>query len=227
MRAGRGWLLGVAAWGVLASGAWADDPIRCRLAVFQADVTPPLGHRLLTGHCKPATAVDEPLQARGLVLLADGQSAIVVVSIDWAEIRNTAYDRWRSALAEVAGTTRERVLVSCIHQHDTPLGDLTAQEILTRAGVDGQIIDPVFHEACVQRAATSLKTSLNHAVAVTHFGQGLAKVSELASNRRYLKPDETPTYGRYSGGGSVESRAANIIGCRSGFRLCGIQAVFQ
>ena len=201
-------LWGVAVWIVLASGAWADAPVRCRLAVFQADVTPPLGHRLLTGHRKPVTAVEEPLQARGLVLLADGQPAIVVVSIDWAEIRNAAYDRWRSVLAEAAGTTRERILVSCIHQHDTPLGDLTAQEILTRAGVDGQIIDPVFHEACVQRTAAALKTSLGQAIPVTHFGQGLARVSELASNRRYLKPDGTPTYGRYSGGGSVESRAA-------------------
>ena len=208
MRAGRWGLWGVAVWIVLVSGAWADEPVRCRLAVFHADVTPPLGHRLLTGHRKPATAVDEPLQARGLVLLADGQPAIVVVSIDWAEIRNSAYDRWRSVLAEATGTTRERVLVSCIHQHDTPLGDLTAQEILTRAGVEGQIIDPAFHEACVQRAATALQTAIGQAVPVTHYGQGLAKVGELASNRRYLKPDGTPTYGRYSGGGSVESRAA-------------------
>ena len=186
----------------------AVDSVRCQLAVFRADVTPPLGHRLLTGHRQPATTVDEPLEARGWILLAEGQPPIVVVSIDWAEIRNAAYDRWRTVLAEAAGTTRTRVLVSCIHQHDTPLGDLTAQEMLTKAGVDGQIIDPVFHEACVQRAAAALKTSLGQAVPVTHFGRGLAKVSELASNRRYLKPDGTPTYGRYSGGGSAESRAA-------------------
>jgi hypothetical protein len=83
-----------------------------------------------------------------------------------------------------------------------------AQEILTKAGVDGQIIDPEFHEACVQRVAAALKTSMGKAVAITHFGQGLSRVSDLASNRRYLKPDGTPTYGRYSGGGSVESRAA-------------------
>ncbi len=199
-------------WGIccllLASDTWADEPVTCRLAVFHADVTPPLGHRLLTGHRKPAIAVDEPLQARGFVLLPVGQPPIVVVSVDWAEIRNAAYDRWRSVLAEAAGTTRERVLLSCIHQHDTPLGDLTAQEIITKASVDGQIIDPVFHEACVQRAAAALKTSIGPAVTITHFGQGLGKVSELASNRRYLKPDGTPTYGRYSGGGSVESRAA-------------------
>ncbi len=193
---------------LLVNDSWADEAVACQLAVFQADVTPPLGHRLLTGHRKPATAVDEPLQARGFVILPAGQPAIVVVSVDWAEIRNAAYDRWREALAEAAGTTRERVLLSCIHQHDTPLGDLAAQELLTKAGVDGQIIDPVFHEACVLLAATALKTSIRQAIAITHFGQGLSQVSELASNRRYLKPDGTPTYGRYSGGGSVESRAA-------------------
>ncbi len=186
----------------------AANPVKCRLAVFQADVTPPLGHRLLTGVRKKAEAVDEPLQARGFVLLPEGQPALVVVSVDWAEIRNAAYDRWRTALAEAAGTTRDRVLLSCIHQHDTPLGDLAAQQLITDAGIDGQIIDPAFHEACVQRTAAALKTSITHAVPITHFGQGLGKVAELASNRRYLKPDGTPTYGRYSGGGSVESRAA-------------------
>lgn len=179
-----------------------------RLAVFQADVTPPRGHRLLTGHRKPAEAVDEPLQARGFVFLPEGQQPLVVVSVDWAEIRNAAYDRWRSSLAEAAGTTRERVLLSCIHQHDTPLGDLAAQQLITEAQIDGQIIDPDFHEACVQKTARSLRDSLAHAVPVTHCGQGMGRVAELASNRRYLKPDGTATYGRYSGGGSSESRAA-------------------
>ncbi len=207
----RTWLM-VLIWGVsvLRHGELvrADERLGCQLALFHADVTPPLGHRLLTGHRKPAEAVDEPLEARGFVLLPAGQPPIVVVSIDWAEIRNAAYDRWRTALAEAAGTTRERVLVSCIHQHDTPLGDLTAQTLLTAAGVDGQIIDLAFHETCVQRTATSLKASLTQAVPVTHYGQGQSQISELASNRRYLKPDGTATYGRYSGGGSVESRAA-------------------
>ena len=206
----RLWILGlIVTWvGLVAADASAGEPVRCRLAVFHSDVTPPLGHRLLTGLRKPAEAVDEPLQARGFALLPEGQPAIVVVSVDWAEIRNAAYDRWRTGLAEAAGTTRERVLLSCIHQHDTPLGDLTAQLLITAAGSSGQVIDPVFHEACVQRAADSLKSAISQAVPITHYGQGLGKISELASNRRYLRPDGTPTYGRYSGGGSVESRAA-------------------
>ena len=199
-------------WGIsclfAVKDSYADEPVKCRLAVFQADVTPPLGHRLLTGHRKPVTAVDEPLQVRGLVLLVEGQSPIVVASIDWAEIRNNTYYRWRSDLALAADTTIERVFFSCIHQHDTPLGDLAAQELIKEAGIDGQIIDPAFLDACVLRTNRALRAALPNAVPITHFGYGLGRVKELASNRRYLKPDGTPTYGRYSGGGSEESRAA-------------------
>ncbi|MBX3441334.1 MAG: hypothetical protein KF774_02920 [Planctomyces sp.] len=178
------------------------------LWTFEADVTPPLGHRLLTGLRKPATAVDEPLLARGFVLIPSGQPALVYCAVDWAEIRNDAYDRWRDALAEAAGTTRERVLVSALHPHDAPLADLTAQRLLEKAHVDGQIIDLEFHERAVQGAADALRQGRERARTVTHVGVGAAAASGLASNRRYLRPDGTPSYGRYSAGGSDEARTA-------------------
>ena len=91
-----------------------------RVATFSADVTVPLGHALLFGAGKPAAKIVDPLYARGLVLLGPDKP-IVFAAIDWIEVRNDAYDRWRDALADAAGTTRERVLFASVHQHDAPL----------------------------------------------------------------------------------------------------------
>src|SRR5262249_24772961 len=80
------------------------------LATLAADVTPPLGHPLMGGGIAPAREVVDPLSALGFVLLGGGRP-VVLAAVDWCEIRNDAYERWRSALAEAAGTTPERVLV--------------------------------------------------------------------------------------------------------------------
>ena len=47
-----------------------------------------------------------------------------------AAVRQHAYEMFRDKLAEAVHTTRERVLLSCIHQHDAPYFDLTAQKLL-------------------------------------------------------------------------------------------------
>lgn len=196
---------------VAASTAWlrpADSDSSFRLAVFSADVTPPLGHVLFTGQRKEATAVDDPLFARGFAILPPAQAPLVFVSVDWAEIRNEAHDRWRAALAEAAGTTPGRVLVSCVHQHDTPLADLEAQRILERAGSEAQIIDLEFHEHAVQNTATALANGLKKARPITHLGIGEAEIKDIASNRRFLNSDGTPNYGRYSGGVNLAGRMA-------------------
>ncbi len=180
----------------------AVEPGRFRLAVFSADVTPPLGMPLLgnASFVPPAQGIDDPLFVHGFVLLG-GDKPIVVAAIDFCEIRNDAYDRWRDALAEAAGTTRSRVLFSCVHQHDAPLADLTAQRILERSRRGGTLIDLDYHEQCVRRTAQALRQALPHARPVTHFGIGKAKVDRVASNRRYVDPmgrvrfDRTSTSG--------------------------------
>ena len=58
-------------------------------------------------------SIADPLEAHGLVVLGVGKP-VVFVAVDWCEIRNDAYDRWRDALAEAAGTTAERVLVTAL-----------------------------------------------------------------------------------------------------------------
>ena len=168
-----------------------------RLAVFRADVTPRLGHPLLGSLLAGAKSVDDPLWANGLVLLGPDKP-IVLVAVDWCEIRNDAYARWQDALAEAAGTTRERVLVTSVHQHDAPIADLTAERLLREARVDGQIIDPEYYERTVRKVAAALTSSLSSAQRVTHIGTGQAKVERVASNRRVEGPDGKGTFSRYS-----------------------------
>jgi len=175
----------------------AREKTNVSIATFSADVTPPFGHALFASHIRPAESIGDPLFAKGLVLKS-GELNVVLVSVDWLEIRNDAYDRWRTVLAEAAITTRDRVLLTSVHQHDTPLADLAAERILNERGVQGKLIDLDFHEACVQRVAKSLRESLDSKRAVTHFGVGQAKVERVASNRRYLDPDGTPRHGRMS-----------------------------
>lgn len=168
-----------------------------RVSAFSADVTPPLGHPCMAGGVAPVRKIVDPLYAHGLVLQGAGK-AIVVCAIDWCEIRNDSYERWRKALAEAAGTVPMRVLVSSLHQHDAPVADLEAQRFLDRNKATEQICNLDFHEQAVQRVARALRDGLKHARKITHYGVGQAKIEQLASNRRYLAADGTPRFDRTS-----------------------------
>jgi hypothetical protein len=80
------------------------------LSSFQADITPPLGHALMGGGIAPAQRIDDRLSAHGFVIKG-GELPVVLVSLDWCEVRNDAYDRWRAMLAKAARTSKERVLL--------------------------------------------------------------------------------------------------------------------
>ncbi len=171
-----------------------------RLATFRADVTVPLGHRLMGILPVKAQRVADPLEARGFVLLG-GDAPIVWVAVDWCEIRNEAHDRWREVLAEAAGTRPERVIVTCLHQHDAPVADLGAQELLNAVGLQKQLCDPEFHEECVQRVAKALREALKSPRKVTHFGVGQAIVHNVASNRRMVLAGGKVEFSRGSSSG--------------------------
>lgn len=175
----------------------ADAPSALRLTTFSADVTPPLGHPCMAGGIAPVRQVDDPLLARGLVLLGAGRP-IVFVAVDWCEIRNGAYERWRSALAEAVETDPTRVLVSSVHQHDAPVADLEAERLLEANDCAGRICDLAFHEQAVERAATAARKALTSARPVSHLGLGQAKVERVASNRRHLDPSGKVAFGRTS-----------------------------
>lgn len=166
------------------------------IATFTADVTVPKDHGMMGGYWK-STSVADPLFAKGVVLIG-GEKPVVFVSVDWCEIRNEAFDRWRDVLAQAAGTTRERVLVSSIHQHDAPVADIGAQKILEERGLEGSVCHIKFHETAVQRVGKAVREEMRNRQRVTHIGLGQAKVKEISSNRRYLLPDGTPAFNRGS-----------------------------
>src|ERR1700737_3639286 len=99
------------------------------LATFRCDVSPPLGHPLCGGWIEPARAVDDPLQALGVVLLGSG-NPIVLCSVDWCGLRDDANLVWRQGLAEAVHTVPENVAVHCVHQHNAPFADLRAQDLV-------------------------------------------------------------------------------------------------
>jgi hypothetical protein len=146
---------------------------------------------------KPAARIADPLSARGLVLWG-GERPAVLVALDWTELRNEAYDRWRGELARAAGTSPDRVFLSCVHQHDAPYADLEAQRLLDERGLKGFHVDPEFHERALQAVASALREAAKAPRTVSHLGTGEADVDRVACNRRVVGPDGKARFNRYS-----------------------------
>ena len=153
------------------SSVAADDTFR--LATFSADVTIPLDHRCMGVLPTKSKKIVDPLYAHGFVLLGGGKP-IVICAVDWCEIRNGAYDQWRDALAEAAGTVRQRVLVSSLHQHDAPVTDRGAARLLREVGLPDELYHETFHDDTVTRlpaGATVLGRSSRDAHQVLRWGE--------------------------------------------------------
>jgi hypothetical protein len=163
----------------------ASTPAGLHLAVFQADVTPPLGSPVAYA---PARSIEDPLSARGVVLLGAG-APIVLCAVDWIGIANEGHDAWRQALAEAAGTTPARVAVHALHQHDGVRCDPGAEALLEPLGLGGIRCDVAFVQRALAGVAAALRASLAEARPVTHLGVGEAAVEKVASNRRILGPN--------------------------------------
>jgi hypothetical protein len=177
--------------------ARSDVPASWRLATFSSDITPPIGHPLIAGLRPAAKTIQDRLSARGVVLTG-GEKPLVVCGLDWCELRNDAYDSFRDALAAAAGTDRQRVLLTCLHQHDAPYFDLAAQKLLDAAGHPKLMFDPAFFEQAAKQTAAALKASLAGLRPVTHIGVGQAEVKDVACNRRVVGADGKPRFNRYS-----------------------------
>lgn len=157
-----------------------------RLAVFDADVTPAVGSQMAYD---PMTATSPlTLRCRGVVLQGAGDP-IVLAAVDWIGVANAGHDFFRDVLAQAAGTTRQRVALHAVHQHDAPLCDFSAAEILAAHGRPLQCFDPAITKPLIERAAAALAASLPRSQPVTHVGYGEAAVVEVASNRRIKGPD--------------------------------------
>lgn len=167
-----------------------------RIATFDVDATPPIGSAMAYD---PVRKLDEmTLRCRGVVLLG-AQQPIVLCSVDWIGIANGAHDAFRDALAAAADTSRDRVAVHVIHQHDAPGYDLTAEQIVGELGIAGyEVVDSQFPQTVVERAAAAIEAALPKARPATHYGWGAADVQQVASNRRIMGPDGKVRAVRYT-----------------------------
>ena len=171
-----------------------------RLAVFQADATPPLGSPLCNGNVKSAMEIVSPLTARGIVLLGAGEP-IVLCAFDWVGIGNGSYDEFRKSIAESVGTTTDRVAVHVLHQHDAPGSDFATEKLLATHGLSRQFSNADFDAEVMERVSAAAKQSLAKAQPVTHVGLGSGKVEKVASNRRILGSNGRVVLQRQSSGG--------------------------
>ncbi|TWU08776.1 hypothetical protein CA54_40130 [Symmachiella macrocystis] len=158
------------------------------IAPFRFDVTPPMGHSLCGGWIKPVEAVDDSLEAIGFVLTGAGKP-IVLCAVDWTGLLNDAHVQWRTALAEAAGTTPERVAVQCVHQHNAPFACLDAEKLILEQGDLPHIVELDYFEDCLKRGRGAVQEAMKSARPVTHVAHGQAKVDKVASNRRVFRDE--------------------------------------
>ena len=175
------------------------------LAVFDVDVTPPVGTAMAYD---PVKRVEEmTLRARGIVLRGADQP-IVLCAVDWIGIANEGHDAFREALAAAADTTMQRVSVHTLHQHDAPGCDFLAERLIRDAGRRNfGRYEGTFHRTVIKRAAAAVKSSLGNAQPITHYGWGVAKVEKVASNRRIMGPDGKVRAVRYTTARDPKMRA--------------------
>jgi hypothetical protein len=184
------------------SAMWAGEspgraaPPTIKVATFDVDATPPLGSAMAYD---PVRRHDElTLRCRGVVIMGAGKP-IVLCAVDWIGIANEGHDQFRERLADAAGTTRERVAVHTLHQHDAPGCDFTAERLIRDLGLkDFGRFEGGFHREVIQRTARAIKGAAAAAQPATHYGWGVAKVLEVASNRRILGPDGKVRAVRYT-----------------------------
>jgi len=124
---------------------------------------------------------------------------IVLCAVDWIGIANGSHDAFREVLATAAETTADRVAVHCLHQHDAPRCDFTAEQLLHHAGAT-QLgpFESSFQRSVLTRLAKAVRSAVPNAQSVTHAGFGTAAVEKVASNRRLLGADGRVNATRYT-----------------------------
>lgn len=170
---------------LLAVGLPAAEQPEVRLSTFDVDATPPVGFMMAYDRVKRVEELG--LRARGVVLEGAGKP-IVLCAVDWIGIGNESQDIFRDTLARAAGTSRDRVAVHALHQHDAPRCDFTAEQLLHQSGAtelgphDGSLAREV-----LKRLTAAVERGIAVAQPVTHVGYGQAEVHQVASNRRVVE----------------------------------------
>ena len=143
-----------------------------RIALFQADVTPPMGSPLCHGNVPCAQEIADPLSARGIVFFTD-EDPIVVCAVDWVRLSNGGYDAWVEELAKAVGTPASRVSVHAVHQHDAPGIDFSVEELLVEHGQSGGMFNVTAARHALARCAEAAAEAAKKPKLVTHLSFGI------------------------------------------------------
>lgn len=184
----------------------SDNETTVRVAVFNADVSPPIGSPVAYA---PTRAIVDPLSARGIVIFG-GEKPVVICAVDFIAISNEGHDAWRTALAESAGTDPSHVTVHALHQHDGPRCDFMSERMLAEQGLGGKRHDVDFLRDAIARTANAARVAVAASQPVTHIGAGEAPVEKVASNRRILGEDGKVKIVRFSRSKDPEAIAAPV-----------------
>ncbi|MCC7474710.1 MAG: hypothetical protein IT425_04900 [Pirellulales bacterium] len=160
-----------------------------QIATFKVDITPPPGSPLCDALVPSSTGVNDPLSARGIVLVSPHERPIVLVALDWVGVGNEGHEVFRQSLAEACHTPIDRVCVHALHQHDAPGCDYLAERIATEAGLPNQLFPVKFSREAIARISRAAAEAMGHLQLVTHIGYGKGIVKKVASNRRILGAD--------------------------------------
>ncbi len=180
-------VLVTATWLMVAAVTFAAEPV-LQLATFRADVTPPIGDGPCVGFMPKVDSVEHPLELRGIVLRANGQT-FVIAAIDYQGLCNSSDDEFRRRMSDAAGTTPGRVALQSLHQHTAPVLDADAMRLLH--GDDSEPLRQhlAFTTQMAERAAKAIREALPQLKPVTRIVGSRAKAERLASNRRVPQPD--------------------------------------
>ena len=179
-----------------------------KIAVFKADITPPIGSPINGGLSKPVVSIEHRLYAKGFIL-QNASRVCAVCALDYAGLCNSSYSLFKEKIAERLHTSPDNVAVQCVHQHTAPAPDSDAQDV-----IDG--MPDLDIPACVDRAdllsavdktATAAESSAVNMNEVTHVGTSWSAVDRVASNRRVATPDRK-IITRWSACQDIELQAA-------------------
>ena len=186
----------------LASAVNAASP---RVATFRFEITPPLGSPLCGGWIKPLVGVDDALWAKGIVL-DDGARKYVLCALDWCEVRDSAHDRLRQALATAVGTEARYTAVQSLHQHNAPIVDIDAERLIAAEPKPLPSVDVAHFEHVVAQLGKAAAEAAGRIEPFDTVATGTTTVEEVASSRR-IRDAEGKLVVRYSSATDPKIRA--------------------
>lgn len=134
----------------------------------------------------PATKVDDPLWAKGVVLESGGTRYVLCV-VDWCGIGGALNTLFRRQIAAAAGTGIEHVLVHSVHQHTAPYAEGDGYALLGKLSVPQSTrLSDGFVERVTNRIASAVKRASGNLQAFDRVGYGEARVERVASARRVI-----------------------------------------